>query len=249
MTTAEKVQNFFNEHSDATEVHEALGKLFSEKEKAQRYLAGVSGRMVTTHTREGVNYERVSDELYQQIVDQENLVGKRQIAYEEAPPIEKEKAMGEWKAAQDKLAHLKARYEKQLRVEEKDELLAKEEKPTSIPDLNYDPTLEELQKAVESQEIIVREYKAIAGNEKLSRSRKKGAEKAVEEAEAKLQELLKQLENKQAEEDKDVEEVDHLVTEEDLAANPELAEAGVNVGDTIKVPMKKDNNPGSGDTE
>lgn len=30
--------------------------------------------------------------------------------------------------------------------------------------------------------------------------------------------------------------IDHVVTEEDLEANPELAEEGVKVGDTIKVP-------------
>jgi len=29
--------------------------------------------------------------------------------------------------------------------------------------------------------------------------------------------------------------VDHVVTEEDLAANPELAESGVKVGDTIQI--------------
>ena len=40
------------------------------------------------------------------------------------------------------------------------------------------------------------------------------------------------------------ESVDHVVTEEDLKNNPELADAGVKVGDTVQIPKEDD----AGDT-
>lgn len=44
------------------------------------------------------------------------------------------------------------------------------------------------------------------------------------------------LELAEVKEETAVETIDHVVTEEDLVNNPDLAEQGVNVGDTIQIP-------------
>jgi len=48
-----KVNEFFATHPDVTEVHAALGVLFTDKEKAASYLGGVIGKQVETFARPG----------------------------------------------------------------------------------------------------------------------------------------------------------------------------------------------------
>lgn len=47
-----KIKEFFDSNPEASEVHSALGVLFTDKGKAQTYLGGVKGQEVETHTRE-----------------------------------------------------------------------------------------------------------------------------------------------------------------------------------------------------
>lgn len=49
-----KVNEFFENNPEATEVHSALGKLFTDKEAAQKFLGGVQGHTVATHTRPAI---------------------------------------------------------------------------------------------------------------------------------------------------------------------------------------------------
>jgi hypothetical protein len=175
--TQERIAEFFESHPDATECFEALGKVFSEKDKAEKYLAGVAGRFVTTHSREGQSFERESDRLKFEMGEQENVINEKQLAFENAGGMDKQPAMGEWDAAKKKLTQLQSRYEKQLSLEEKEELLAKDDKEIVMPVVKKEATVEELQTAVNNQQQIV------DSNAKLIKKmpdgkKKKNAEKA-----------------------------------------------------------------------
>ena len=158
----EKVAAFFESHPDATVVYEALGVLFTEKEKAEKYLAGVAGRMVTNHTRDGVNFERESDRIRHDIMNQENVVNQLHVEYENAPMAEKQQAMSSWESASRKLDDLKARLEKQIRLESKEEQIAKSQKAVPEKELVKKPrTREQLIADISSQ------VATIATNEEL----------------------------------------------------------------------------------
>ncbi|MGQ0739137.1 MAG: hypothetical protein ACT4OJ_08780 [Bacteroidota bacterium] len=176
-----KVAGFFESHPEATEVHEALGVLFTDKEKANTYLAGVAGRMVTTHTREGVNYERESDRIRHEVLLQENVVSEKHLAYENSPVMEKEQAMSEWKKEEGKLAELNNRLGKQVELESKEERISRENKKPSTDDLKKpELTKEEFGAAISAQQAIV------DGNEKLiavSKGKKKEKAEKVQQDE------------------------------------------------------------------
>lgn len=152
-----KVAEYFATHPEANEVYEALGVLFTEKPKAEKYLSGVAGRMVTTHTREGINYERESDRLKHEIMQQENLIEEKRLAYEAATSVEKEQAMSEWRKQDKKLEELKHRLEKQLALESKEELIAKHKKADSEKAFEKTPELskEQLLAKISSQQAVV----------------------------------------------------------------------------------------------
>ncbi len=258
MNTQERIKEYFDTHPDATECYEALGKVFAEKEKAQKYLAGVAGRCVTTHSREGLEFERESDRMQHEIYQQENHVNDMHLAYENATSIDKQAAMGQWVAAKETLHKMNSRLEKQLILEEKDELLAKEEKPVPENLTKKELSAEELRAKVSSQQQIVNT------NEKLIPKMTKAKQKTAKKTQASEIKLLEQLkadliiaEDKEAaaalippavetpvEDAKEA--VDHEVTQEDLDTNPDLVEAGVKVGDTIQVPKKEDTATESG---
>lgn len=236
--TQERVDEFFTSHPDATECFEALGKVFAEKDKAQQYLAGVAGRYVTTHTKGGITFERESDDLRYQISQQNNVINDKHHAYENATAIDKQASMGEWNAAKEVLYQLEKRLDKQLALEEKDELLAKEEKPATEKDLKENYSVEELIAKVSSHQAIVDgNVKLIAAAKGAQKTKLKKQAKADEQTLQAWQDKLKAAEEKAAEEAvKEME--DHVVTEEDLANNPEMVEQGIKVGDTIQVPVK-----------
>lgn len=50
--TKEQLRQFFGENPEATEAYEALGVLFSEKEKADAFMGGVHGVSIRTHVKE-----------------------------------------------------------------------------------------------------------------------------------------------------------------------------------------------------
>jgi hypothetical protein len=54
-----QVTDFFEKHPEATEVHEALGYLFSNKEDAEKYIGGTN-RQVITHTKDSVSENKVA---------------------------------------------------------------------------------------------------------------------------------------------------------------------------------------------
>jgi hypothetical protein len=194
----DKVSEFFSTRPNATECYEALGRIFGEKDKAQKFLSGVAGRYVTTHTREGMNFERESDNLKYQIAQQNNFINEKHKAYEAASATDKEKAMGEWNKAQADLLKLQQRLEKQLDLEQKEELTKKEEKPA--PDGIERPlyTAADLKVKVSNQQAIV------DANEKLIETltgKKKTRAQKVQKDEVKLLDDLKaQLEEAIAEE-------------------------------------------------
>ena len=49
-----KINDFFKEYPEATEVHCALGVLFPEQEEAESFLGGVEGQKVETIVRPAV---------------------------------------------------------------------------------------------------------------------------------------------------------------------------------------------------
>lgn len=51
------VNHFFDTHPEHTEVHEALGVLFIDKEAADNYMGGVTGHEVKMHVRPVVETE------------------------------------------------------------------------------------------------------------------------------------------------------------------------------------------------
>lgn len=192
------VAEYFESNRGETIVHEALGKLFpaAEKEKAEKYLAGVVGRMVTTHSREGLQYERNSDKLRHEVYEQENEVEKKRIAYELAPPVEKEQAMSEWIKEKAKLENMRYLLDKQIQLEAKEELIAKSEKPTNLADLERKPlTAEELIAKISAQEAIVEANEMllpkIKGKAKIAAAEKAqaGEIKLLEDLKAQLEKL------------------------------------------------------------
>lgn len=186
----EKVAEFFASHPDINEVYEALGVLFTEKEKAQKYLAGVAGRMVTAHGREGLNFERESDRIRHEIIIQENLVGQKHIDYEATPIAEKQQAMSAWEKETRKLEELKARLVKQENLEAKEELIEKNKKAENPKVAENNPrTKEQLLSDISAQQVIVdTNEKMIA---KMTDAKKKKAEKAQKD-EVKLLDQLKE---------------------------------------------------------
>lgn len=159
----EKVAEFFASHPDATEVYEALGVLFTDKERAQKYLAGVAGRMVTNHSREGLTFERESDRIRHDIMNQENLVNQKHIDYDVATSVDKEQAMSAWEKENRKLDDLKARLVKQVEMENKEERIAKQKKAEGVkPTFVKEKTKEQLEAAISAQVAIVEtNYKMI----------------------------------------------------------------------------------------
>ncbi len=155
MKTLERVAEYFASHPEAKECYEALGKVFAEKEKAQAYLGGVAGRLVTTHSKgDGQSFERESDRLRYEIAQQNNVINDKHLAYENATAIEKEQFMGEWNAAKQVLLKLEHRLYNQLSMEEKDELLAKEDKNENTV-VNPELTVDQLKEKVAVQQVIV----------------------------------------------------------------------------------------------
>lgn len=53
MITQKKVDEFFQSHPDANEVHFALGYLFPEKDRAESFIAGTKDQRVITFFRDG----------------------------------------------------------------------------------------------------------------------------------------------------------------------------------------------------
>lgn len=244
-----KVAEFFESHPKTNEVYEALGVLFTEKERADKYLAGVAGRMVTTHTRDGVVFERESDGLRHKIMEQENKVAAKHLEYEAAPPMAKQQAMSEWQKELKKVDELKARLEKQLTLESKDEKIAKEQKPApeglKVPVL----TAEQLTAKISAQQAIVDGNEALIP--KLTGTKLKSAKNVQKQEVSLLEALKKQLDELPPAVEVD-EMIDHVVTQEDLDNNPELFQEGVKVGDTVQLPVankKEDDSTEGGDTE
>lgn len=171
----EKVAEFFAPRPDVNECYEALGRIFADKDKATKFLAGVAGRYVTTHTRDGVTFERESDRMKVDITKQNNVINDKHNAYEQASATNKESAMGEWNKAKDVLNKMQQRLDKQIALEEKEELIAKEAKsfPTElkIPDLSA----ADLLKKVSAQQAIVdtndQLIKKAAGDKKVKAQR------------------------------------------------------------------------------
>lgn len=211
----EKVAEFFASHPDATEVHEALGVLFTDKEKATKYLAGVAGRMVTTHGREGLNFERESDRLRHEIMNQENLVGQKHIEFEATPPAEKQQAMSAWEKESRKLDDLKSRLAKQVELEGKEERIAKSKKEHTGDIVKKEKSKEELEAAISAQEAIVETNEKMIAT--MTGQKKKKALKAQEDETKLLEQLKDELVKRfPAEEVTEIvtEEVTEVVTEE-----------------------------------
>jgi hypothetical protein len=103
----QKIIEFFNTHPDATEVHSALGVLFTDKEKAEAYLGGVPHGKVETITREQSEAAPVID-----IATDPNLPGK---GVDETKASEKDQ---EAKAVADALAAKADRESKETKGKE-----------------------------------------------------------------------------------------------------------------------------------
>ncbi len=247
---AEKVKNYFESHPDATEVYEALGVLFGEKERAEKFLKGVAGRFVTTHTPTDIVFEKVSQEIRQEIINQEHVVNAKQLAYEDAAGVDKEKVMNDWHTEKTKLERLHVKYDKQVQIEDKDELIAKEDKETGI---RKPLTADEVKVKITAQELIVAATQAIIDNKKIVAKKRKDAEKVLAKEKAKLKKLnadLVKLEAETKSEEPANEMVDVVVTQEILDMNPEMVEQGLKVGDIFQITKKADTNSGeSGDIE
>jgi hypothetical protein len=237
-----RVDEFFASHPTTKEVYEALGKLFTDKSKAEQFLAGVAGRFVTTHTPGNIEFEKVSDEIRHQVINQEHKVNNAQIAYESAPGVDKEKRMNDWLKEKENLEKLTRKFEKQLGMEEKDELLEKENKPHSGKTL----TAADVKAKIGAQEVMIKSYEQIVANKALKGPKKKDAKVQLEIAKKDLKTLkaeLKRIEEGGApltatvvdQATQGVKMVDHTVTQDDLDANPDMEEAGVKVGDTIQI--------------
>jgi hypothetical protein len=189
----EKIEHFFQTHPKENVVYSALGVLFTDKEKATKYLAGVAGRSITIHTREGITHEKISDEIFYKIAEQENKVNGLEIAYHQATPTSKEKAMSDWKFAQELLAKMKRDLDKQIRLEEKEEQIARAEKES--PATRKPLTEEDYQVKMEAQKKMIEATEKILANPKLKAAKKKDAEKVL----SRQQKALKDLEAKLAE--------------------------------------------------
>jgi hypothetical protein len=213
----EKIQHFFDTHPDINIVYSALGVLFTDKEKANKYLAGVAGRAVTIHTREGITHEKVSDEIFYKIAEQENKVNELEIAYQQAPATSKEKAMSDWKFAQELLAQMKRALSKQIKVEEKDEQIAKTEKEGPVTKKTL--TEEDYRVKIEAKKKMIEATETILSNPKLKPGKKKDAEKVL----ARQQNDLRKLELQLAELDTPV-EVKEEGTTEDADATDQAAD-------------------------
>lgn len=116
----QKVKDFFGKHPDATEVHEALGVLFSEKEAAGKYLGGVNGHTVTTHTPEGIEPKKLASEATKEAIRVKDAqVNDLLTSYEKAEPAQKEAIMKEITEGKADIKALEKTLAKQLKDEAK----------------------------------------------------------------------------------------------------------------------------------
>lgn len=229
-----RIAEFFEQHPGVNVCYEALGKPFIDKAKAQAFMAGVAGRVIVTHTRKGVSYERLSDQMKANIAELENDVAQKELAYHNAEPINKEQAMSTWNAAQKKLKDAERKLAKQLEDEEKEEREARVNKPVKVNPVAPKLTKEQLESAIKAQEASVAAAQKLLDAAKKP-ERKKAAQQKLDKATSDLAHLKKQLEEFQPE--PEVKYRDHVVTEEDLVNNPELFGEGVKAGDTVQIPV------------
>jgi hypothetical protein len=176
------VTDFFKSNPTAKEVHVALGRLFTDKAKATGYLAGVQGHIVKSYTRDGLVFEKNSDKLYADILEKQNEVGEKQLAYERAAGVDKQQAFNAWTAAQTELKKLEHERNKALRDEEK-ELKITNAKASSAK-TPAAPKAEK-EKVVANKAAAVEKAKTPAAKTK--------AEKALADEVKKLEELKVQL--------------------------------------------------------
>ncbi len=114
----EAVEAFFAENPDATDCFEALGYAKATKEEAEKYLAGVKGKMVTRYVRNaGKMHEKDSDGLLELLIRFEE---EEQKAHEDFDLTPTEDNMKAWKDAQANVAKAKAEYERILGEEKKE---------------------------------------------------------------------------------------------------------------------------------
>lgn len=228
----QKVADFFASHPKVNEVYEALGRLFIEKDKAEKLLGGVAGNVVVIHTRKGIQFEKDIDKLYYDILQQTNVVNGQQLVYETAAPQDKESAMNTWKAEKLKLEGLEHRYSKKLLEEKKDAGAGKKEVEKTPEQL-----LEELKFKISDTKAKIEAAKK--SREDAAPNKKGKFTKQIEKLELELDELVAQLPK---EEEKSKEFIDHEVTQEDLDNNPDLVEQGQKVGDIIQIPIEENEN-------
>lgn len=81
-----KLKEFFKTHPEATVVFVALGTLFTDLDKAIKYLAGVTGKSVETFTRQQV-VTADDDELQKLIVAAEKELEEKKNAENELAAI------------------------------------------------------------------------------------------------------------------------------------------------------------------
>lgn len=150
----QQINEFFESHPEANEVHEALGRLFLDKSKATSFLAGVPGKVVTTYTREGAQYAKKSEAIAAAIREQETVVDKCEVAYHEGEGVNKEQLMSLWKKEQFKLQQLHHELKRMLREEEKDAALEKKQPEEQLGE-EFNITLGE--QKVEETPVVVSE--------------------------------------------------------------------------------------------
>jgi hypothetical protein len=86
------LQEFFAANPQANEIYEALGHLFETKEGAERFLGGVIGYEVITHTRPAVEVkteDEIEVEIEEKIEVEEKIEAKEETP---AAPIVETKA-------------------------------------------------------------------------------------------------------------------------------------------------------------
>jgi len=191
------VTDFFKSNPTAKEVHVALGRLFTDKAKATGYLAGVQGHIVKSYTRDGLVFEKNSDKLYADILEKQNEVGEKQLAYERAAGVDKQQAFNAWTAAQTELKKLEHERNKALRDEEKELKItnakASSAKTPAAPKAETEEEkLQKINAAIEEKEKVVAN-KAAAVEKAKTPAAKTKAEKALADEVKKLEELKVQL--------------------------------------------------------
>jgi hypothetical protein len=206
----DKVNEFFESHPDATVVYESLGRLFSDREKAENLLRGVAGRVVMTHTKEGVQYERESDRMRAKIIAQENIVSDKYIAYHNATMADKEKAMADWLQAGEVLFHLNADYDKQIAEETKDESIAREEAQKNLLSALVPLTAEQLVAKIASQKLMIENSKAVAQKIRGLKKKEDAAAEIVRQ-----EEILASLEQQLSKLSEDAQEPSEDLSEEE----------------------------------